>query len=151
MTREDYFLLLLEEAHNARLYASLQMQDQQLTTTIKSDKYNITAQNRRKKVRVDIGTLGGIIQVQTNLINSQIEKTYDVKFTSFTAEDYNEIITEAQQVQKPQDDGAGANVRLEEGSESRASIGAAEEGNAARGAGEGSPLSISHGGNDQRD
>lgn len=150
MNREEYFLLLLEEAHNARLYASLQMQDQELTAVIKKDKYHLAAQARRKRVRADLQALGGIIVVQTNLINSQMEKTYGIKFQSFEANDYKEILDSAkgQQIQEHKNDGPGPEVRQPEGSESRPASGEIEEGDNTGNAGTGSPLSVSAGGGD---
>lgn len=148
MSKEDYFLLLLEEAHNARLFASLQMHDQELTKTIKDNKYDIAAQSRRKKVRVDIASMAGIIQVQTNLINAQMEKTYGIKFQSFTANDYKEILSEAKQVQESENSGTGADVRLEEGGEPRDTSGATQEIDGSIHEGNRSNLSVSAGGGD---
>lgn len=127
MSRDEYFLLLLEEAHMTRMFNALQIDEQKCIHQLQDNRYSIKANKKLPMIREDLSNVAGVLQVQTNLINSQIEKTYAIKFKSFAPKDYGEILSKNTKVQEQKDGGAGQEVRQPEGSESRTSSGADAE------------------------
>ncbi len=84
-------------------------------------KHDISLNAKLPRVRKDIASVQGILQVQTNIINSQCERTYEFKFESFKTENYG------QQIPQQEDGVQRSEVRQQEGSEPRSDAGSTAE------------------------
>lgn len=118
--------MLLESQHTARMLTSMQMEEQNILAKLSSPKFkhDISLNVKLPKVREDAAQLMGILTVQTNIINAQIEKRYEFKFKSFETNDYG------QQIQEHEDSLQRSEVRQQEGSEPRSDAGSTAEGKA---------------------
>jgi uncharacterized protein YlaN (UPF0358 family) len=121
MTNNDYLCLLLEQSYFSRLLGGLQHEEQVCLHNISKFKHDITHNAKLPRIRNDIAVAQALLKIQTDLINSKLQKTYDFQFKSFTVPDMPEYeeVSKAQQIQGDQNKVQREDLPQQEGGESR--------------------------------
>lgn len=100
--KDEYMIMLMELQHMGKLLHSLQIEEQRIAGVLAhpQTRHNIQAQAKLPRVRKDIASIMGIIEVQGNIVNNHIEETYEFKFESFKTKDYSDVVGEANKLNK---------------------------------------------------